>query len=231
MNQPLELTRKVWRRPPSGILLLAAVGSVPILLLEFAASDLPRGDQLFIRSVNLAVLALFMIDYVLGLAVAVNKGEFVRSEKIGLIVVVASLLSLVPSVAWLGSLKILRLAPAVRAGVVLLRLASAGGVAAREARRTAKRRALSTGLAATFLVWITAATAFTIVEDVGVNGRYESFFDALWWSLTTITTVGYGDIVPVTAVGRLVGSFCMIIGIGMFGLITARLAALLVQDD
>jgi voltage-gated potassium channel len=104
-------------------------------------------------------------------------------------------------------------------------------VAAREARQTAKKKALQTGLLATFLVWITAASAFTIAEDVGVNGRYESFFDALWWAATTITTVGYGDIVPVTAVGRMVGVFCMTLGIAMFGLVTARLAALLVSDD
>lgn len=231
MNQSTTRPLIARLRPSSGLLLLAAVGSVPILLLEFAAADLPRGDQMFIRSVNVVVLALFIIDYVAGLVGAASKGEFVRSEKLGLLVVIASALSLVPSVAWLGSLKVLRLAPAVRAGVVLLRLISAGGVAAREARRTAKKRALATGLAATFLVWITAASAFTIAEDVGVGGRYSSFFDALWWSLTTITTVGYGDIVPVTAIGRLVGSFCMIIGISMFGLITAQLAALLVRDE
>lgn len=231
MNQSSTRIQLARMRPSSGLLLLAAVGSVPLLLLEFAASDLPRGDQLFIRSVNVVVLGLFLIDYVSGLLSATSKARFVRNEKLGLLVVIASVVSLVPSVAWLGSLKVLRLAPAVRAGVVLLRLLSAGGVAAREARRTAKKRALATGLAATFLVWISAASAFTIVEDVGVGGRYSSFFDALWWSLTTITTVGYGDIVPVTAIGRLVGGFCMFIGISMFGLITAQLAALLVKDE
>lgn len=45
--------------------------------------------------------------------------------------------------------------------------------------------------------------AFTLVEDVGAAGRVGSFFDALWWSSTTITTVGYGDIAPATAAGRL----------------------------
>ena len=220
-----------WRTRTSGTLLVLAVGSVPILLLDFKLDDLPLGDQRFVLVVNIFVLVVFLVDYLVGLSLATSKRHFVTNEKLSGLIVLASAVALVPTIAWLGSLKLLRLAPALRALVVLLRLASAGGVAAREARQTAKKKALQTGLLATFLVWITAASAFTIAEDVGVNGRYESFFDALWWAATTITTVGYGDIVPVTAVGRMVGVFCMTLGIAMFGLVTARLAALLVSDD
>ena len=75
------------------------------------------------------------------------------------------------------------------------------------------------------------AAAFTVAEDVGVNGRVHSFFDALWWSLATITTVGYGDIYPVTVAGRIVGGFTMIVGISTFALITAKIAQFLVRPD
>ncbi len=81
------------------------------------------------------------------------------------------------------------------------------------------------------LTWITSAVAFTLVEDVGRNGRLHSFFDGLWWSTTTITTVGYGDVFPVTAVGRIVGAFTMVVGISTFAIVTAKVAELLVRSD
>lgn len=220
-----------WKSRTGGLLFILAIGSVPILLLDFVIADLPQADRFFVLTVNLIVLVAFLVDYLVGLVLAPSKTAFIKSEKLSAVIVLASAVALVPTIAWLGSLKLLRLAPALRAGVVILRLLSAGGVAAREARRTAKTQALRTGLLTTLLVWISAAAAFTLAEDVGVDGRYQSFFDALWWSAATITTVGYGDIVPVTFVGRTVGVLCMALGITMFGLVTARLAALLVSED
>jgi voltage-gated potassium channel len=220
-----------WRSKTGGALFVLAVGSVPILLLDFKLDDLPTGDRRFVLIVNIVVLVTFLLDYLIGLILATSKLEFIKNEKLSGVIVVASAIALVPTVAWLGSLRLLRLVPALRAVVVLLRLVSAGGVAAREARQTTRRKALQTGFLATFLVWISAASAFTIAEDVGVNGRHASFFDALWWAATTITTVGYGDIVPVTAIGRIVGVLCMTLGIALFGLVTARIAALFISDD
>jgi voltage-gated potassium channel len=220
-----------WRERTSGVMLVLAIGSVPILLLDFVLSELPAVDRYFVLSVNIVVLSAFLVDYLVSLSLATSQRAFIASEKLSLVIVIASAVALVPTVAWLGAIKLLRLAPVVRAVVVLLRLVSVGGVAAREARRTVKRRALRTGLVATFLVWLSAASAFTLAEDVGINGRYQSFFDALWWAAVTITTVGYGDVVPATTVGRVIGVFCMTLGITMFGLVTARLAAFLVSDD
>jgi voltage-gated potassium channel len=80
------------------------------------------------------------------------------------------------------------------------------------------------------LTWISSASAFTLVEDVRANGRIHSFFDALWWSSATITTVGYGDIAPITAPGRMVGVFTMVVGISTFATVTAKIAEFLVRS-
>jgi voltage-gated potassium channel len=53
------------------------------------------------------------------------------------------------------------------------------------------------------------------VSEVGVNKAIQSPFDALWWGLTTMTTVGYGDVFPVTAEGRLSAAVLMVLGIGL----------------
>ena len=56
-----------------------------------------------------------------------------------------------------------------------------------------------------------------------------SFGDALWSSLATITTVGYGDIFPITPLGRFVGVFTMVVGISTFAVVTAKTAEFLVR--
>ena len=53
--------------------------------------------------------------------------------------------------------------------------------------------------------------------------------DALWWSMETITTVGYGDKYPVTDLGRIIGTILMISGVGLFGTYTAYIASLFVK--
>ncbi len=59
--------------------------------------------------------------------------------------------------------------------------------------------------------------------------KINTFGDALWWSICTVTTVGYGDESPVTGTGRLVAALLMIGGIGLVGIITAMLASWIVQ--
>jgi voltage-gated potassium channel len=49
--------------------------------------------------------------------------------------------------------------------------------------------------------------------------------DAIWWSISTMTTVGYGDRYPVTAEGRLVAGLLMVAGVGLFGTLSGFLAA------
>ncbi len=81
---------------------------------------------------------------------------------------------------------------------------------------------------ATF-TWLTSAVLFTLFEDVGKSGRIHSFGDALWWSLGTITTAGYGDIVPVTAGGKYCAGFTMIVGIASMAMVTAKFAQFLTR--
>lgn len=56
-----------------------------------------------------------------------------------------------------------------------------------------------------------------------------SFGKALWWAITTVTTVGYGDLAPVTPTGRVVAALLMIGGISLLGIVTATLASWIVQ--
>ena len=214
-----------WRQRTDGLMLAVGVGSVPILALELIRDDLAHADRVFLWVVNITVAVLFTVDYFVELSLSSDKVGYVRNEKIGLAIMLSTIVALVPTVSLVGSARLVRLAPALRGLSVLLRLWASGGLAAREGRRIIRQNTLRVALAVTGLVWVTAAVAFRIAEGVG------TFFDALWWSAATITTVGYGDIAPVTAVGRIAGVFAMVVGITSFGLLTASFAAFLSRND
>lgn len=63
------------------------------------------------------------------------------------------------------------------------------------------------------------------------NPKMTTFLDALWWSMATVTTVGYGDVCPVTPWGRIVGMVLMIAGTAVFGCFTALFATVLMEPE
>lgn len=76
------------------------------------------------------------------------------------------------------------------------------------------------------------ASSILILEfEQAAHSNIKSAGDALWWSLETITTVGYGDYFPVTKEGRIVGAVLMVFGIALFGMFTASIAGLLINSS
>ena len=74
------------------------------------------------------------------------------------------------------------------------------------------------------------ATGWWIVEG-RTNAALSSFGDAVWWAVTTTTTVGYGDIYPTTGEGRLIAVLLMLAGIGVIGVFTATIASFFMNKD
>ena len=78
----------------------------------------------------------------------------------------------------------------------------------------------------------------TIIASVTIFGfvffvtepQVKSFGDGMWWALVTITTVGYGDITPMTTVGRFVASGLMFVGLGLIASVTAIISVKFIQN-
>ena len=70
--------------------------------------------------------------------------------------------------------------------------------------------------------------------ESGINENVSSYLDAAWWALCTISTVGYGDIVPVTIEGRIIGAFLIIVGVtfflGFMAVLVSVMSALITED-
>ena len=217
-----------WRKRTDTPLTALALGSLPILLLEFVSDRLSENDRLLITAVNALIFVAFAIDYLVELSVAQDRRNYVLHEWTSLVIVISQGFAILPSLGVLGAFRIVR---ALRPIIFLTRIVSIGLAEAHELRHTLKAKAMSTALGIAGLVWITAAVAFTLVEDMGTGRRVDSFGDALWWSATTISTVGYGDVYPVTPIGRIVAVFTMIVGVSTFGVLTASIARLLIKND
>jgi voltage-gated potassium channel len=90
------------------------------------------------------------------------------------------------------------------------------------------RHNLHYALLATLTLLVGGALAMDAAESGG-RGPIHGLPDALWWAASTMTTVGYGDVYPVTPLGRGIALVLMVGGIAFFGVLTANLAAFLLE--
>ena len=217
-----------WRRWTDIPLLLLAVGSLPLLLLEVVSERLTKTDQNFVTAINVLVFIAFAVDYLVELSVTKKRMTYVRTQWASLLIVVSQFLALLPALGFLG---VLRGARALRIVGTIGRVIGIGIASKEQGRKFFKEKAASVAFGLAGFTLITSAVAFTIAEDVGDGRRIHSFFYALWWSAATITTVGYGDIYPITAVGRIIAVFTMVIGVSTLAVVTARIAQFLLSAD
>jgi voltage-gated potassium channel len=161
------------------------------------------------------IWAAFILEYLAKLALAPDRVRFIRSNVLDLVVI---------AVPFLRPLRLLR---AVR----LLRLARLGWLASwtldavRGLRRVLAHRGFHFALLAVVVLVFVGAAAELAFEANARGATIHTYGDALWWAMVTITTVGYGDKVPVTAGGRGVAVVFMVTGVVMFGLLTATITS------
>lgn len=151
--------------------------------------------------------AVFLVDYVARLFLATDRARWFVRHLLDLAVVALPLLR---------PLRLLRLVVLVAA----LQKAIGGAIRGRVIVYTA--------CSVVLLVYV-ASLAILDTERYETGSRITTFGDALWWSVTTITTVGYGDLAPVTGTGRLIAVTLMFGGISLVGVVTATLASWIVQ--
>ena len=82
----------------------------------------------------------------------------------------------------------------------------------------------------TLFVIICAGSVAILVLDDASRGGINTPLDAVWYVISTVTTVGYGDVTPDTVPGKIVGIILMIVGVGFFSLLTAHLSSLLMKE-
>ena len=204
-------------------LALLALLIVPALILE------ERAQTTWVRQlavgVNWLVWLAFCAEFAGKLTFAPSRTRFLRAAWFDLLIIALSPPFLVPLA--LQGTRALRALRALR----LLRFVRAAAVAAigiREAGEAFRHRRLHYVMLTTVVVVSLGAGGIFLVES-GTNNAIRSVGDAFWWAIVTTTTVGYGDISPVTSEGRMIAVALMLVGIGFIGVFTATITSFFAQ--
>lgn len=149
----------------------------------------------------------FAIDLIFGILKSDNKTQYLKKHPLEIAAVL------------LPFLRPLR----------LMRVISFGGLAIQKiaiGRQVAIT--LKVALTSIFIAYI-SAIQITILERTVEGSNIKNFADGLWWAITTVTTVGYGDRFPITFEGRLLAVLLMVTGISLVGVVTASVASWFVK--
>jgi voltage-gated potassium channel len=194
---------KVWENLLTVLALIyLAAFSYPAFVSEISAADLSK-----LELVQWATWIIFALDLIMGLWKAPSKKRYLKTHPLEIVSVV------------LPFLRPLRLLRVISFGALVIQKIAVG----KQIAITLKVFLFS------ILIAYIAAVQITITEREVASSNIKSFGDGLWWAVTTVTTVGYGDRFPTTSVGRVIAVGLMLVGISLMGVITASVAAWFVK--
>lgn len=194
-----------WAGIPLAVASLLYLGSYAVWVL---GEDLPQAVRSLFLAVMAASWALFVVDYAVRWSLSGQGLHFVHRHWLDTVVVVLPLLRPVRVVRVYDALQ------QRRRGRPTMSLQG----------RVILYAGLSTGL-----LGFACSLSVYRFEHTAPNATIRTFGDALWWAAATLSTVGYGDVAPVTLPGRLVATVLMGCGLALLGAVTGSFSSYLMQ--
>ncbi|MGW4029763.1 potassium channel family protein [Streptomyces sp. NPDC004838] len=197
-----------WRRRTETPLFLASVLFLGCYGVGILAEGLSQGWRNVLLAVTYAAWALFIVDYAVRWRLSGEGLSFVRRHPLDAVVVLLPLLR---------PLRVVQVYESVqhrRSGQPRLSLYA--------------RVITYAGMSAVLLGFAGALTVYA-AERGAPGATIRTFGDSVWWAWSTLTTVGYGDVTPVTFEGRLVASFMMAGGLALLGAVTGSFSSWLIK--
>jgi voltage-gated potassium channel len=194
---------------------LVALIIVSVSLFVLETTDWGHPYCPFFHYFDLFVVSIFALEYLIRLFIAPRKWAFISSPLalLDLFVIMTFYLS-VSNFAFLRSfrvLKILQLLKIFRYSEILLEFFKSFKNYQNELKIFASALAVALILSASGLYYL----------EKGVNADLDTIPEALWWSVVTVSTVGYGDAVPITWAGKTLAGIMMFMGLGVIAIFTA----------
>jgi voltage-gated potassium channel len=169
-----------------------------------------------IEAAELVLTGIFAVEFVARILASRSRMGYLRGHWIDVV-------ALAPPIRGARVLRLLRLLRLVRAFAGIYR-------AGLHLQALARHR----GFAWLLVAWLgvmAVCSAWLYVAEHGANKALANPFDALWWGVVTLTTVGYGDVTPITTEGKVAAMVLMLLGIGLFGAITATITSYLMSRE
>jgi voltage-gated potassium channel len=202
-----ERTQRIERRFEKPIV-IAALLVIPVIVLERTGSGPPWTTIAIVA--NWLIWGLFLAEVVVMVKVVPDRRRWLREHPLEIAIVVLTPPFLPASLQALRVFRLLR----------LLRLIAV----VRYARRLFTLNGLRYSALLALVTVLAGGAGFAAAEDTDL-------WDGVWWAVATMTTVGYGDIYPTTDVGRALGIFTMLVGIGFLSLIIGAVSERFLSAD
>ncbi len=211
------------------MLMMIITSVVPLMIVD---------DYPIFRIIEIVTVSVFIIDYVLRWSTAamlLKKGWLSYLIYPFMPMAIIDLLSILPGLNLINpSFKLLRLTRLLKI-VRLLKVFRYSGKITMFFTVLVKERQvlLSVLMLALFYIFITALVMFNAEPHINPNtgaATFRSFFDALYWATVTLTTVGYGDLCPVTNIGRVVSMLSSLFGVAIIALPSGVITASYLEE-
>ncbi|PCJ80035.1 MAG: ion transporter [Bacteroidetes bacterium] len=210
------------------ILLWAIMLSVGVVMLE-SVPEINEKHGETLRYLEYGFTALFTVEYVLRLIAVKIKSKYVFS-----FYGIVDLLSILPTfveilLPGVGSIRVVRIFRLLRVFRVLKLVGFLKEATALRTALWAARRKLMVFLAAVLVLVTILGTMVYLVEDAAAG--FTSIPRSIYWAIVTVTTVGYGDIAPVTVTGQTIASIIMLIGYAIIAVPTGIIGAEIITSS
>jgi voltage-gated potassium channel len=188
--------------------MVAALLTIPAIAIE--QSGLGEPWDTIATVLNWTIWLVFLGEMGVMLSVVDNRSRWLRDHPLDVAIIVLTPPFLPATLQAARVLRLLRLLRLLKLAYLTRRLLSTEGV--RDAAVLALLSVLGGG------------AAFAAIEKTDAHGQALSAWDGVWWAITTVTTVGYGDLAPRTDGGRILAIGVMLVGIGFIAILTAAAA-------
>ncbi|MBI3114996.1 MAG: potassium channel family protein [Candidatus Kerfeldbacteria bacterium] len=197
---------------------MVALALVSVMLLLFEVTAEFTVQQLrVIEAFDVTIALVFLSEYIVSVVRSRDRWRYAWTHWYELL---AAIPITSQTTQLLRGLRLFRLVRILR----VVRLAARFAILYRQARQFAQHTRMVAILLISLLMLFLSAAIFYLLE-ANSNPHVTTFFDGMWWALVTITTVGYGDVVPMTGAGRVVAVLLMLFGIAILGTLTAGIAS------
>ncbi|NMC76019.1 MAG: potassium channel family protein [Candidatus Methanofastidiosa archaeon] len=189
---------------------------IPVLYIQVTSTNPTLRFLAFIF--DILIWLAFLIEFVVEISVAKDKKQYTKENWLNLAIIILSPPLPMKALQGFQALRIIRVLRVLRVFVVL-------------SRGTKGFKKFYSNNSVSYVIYLTVILIFFCGFIFSIFEKGKSLFDGIWWAVETVSTVGYGDIAPLTPAGRILGIVLIFLGIGFMSILTAAISAYFVEKD
>lgn len=218
--------KNIWGKTIIDDLFMIFLALVSVCLLIFEVVSVQTIEQQKVLDyADLTIASIFLCEFIYNFTKAKDKRSFFKGHWWELLASIPVTSEATQALRGLRLLRLIRLIRLLR----VIRVAARIKILIDASDKMAKHSYVINIVFAIMFVIMSGSLGFHYFE-YGVNPNIHNYFDSVWWAIVTVTTIGYGDIYPITVMGRILAIILMFTGIGILSLLTGAIASYFIKS-